>query len=430
MRKLTLTLFLIIITITVSIITVSGYDAVNFAMPQQRFISYNPTGTYICSMDGKKLSCTSLSKPERCISYNSEANIKAVSQYKSDTYALYTTVDLTEKYHIIKMDMNGAVSKYNISQSLVISAGSFAVSDNTFYFLESSGKYSEAIATDLNSNVKLRYYVGKSANKIFSNGSNVYILTYDLEVYRLENSKAVYCCTVTDRNIYNAGDGYIADVNGYAFSLKDGSRYKTSATDYYSITVCNGKTAYLDNDKIKILQSGYVSADTYNSILTSYNGQLCLVYSDGRTKFYREQDIKKEVFSPNISQNNNTSQNDNAESELVFSDGYIVCSKPMSITDFKGYAGKTAKLYDNNSYVTSGKIKTGMIAEINGNSYKLILLGDISGEGNINSSDIRKLFSDKLGKSELSDAYEKAADINTDGVVDNIDLVMLSRLKD
>ncbi len=60
--------------------------------------------------------------------------------------------------------------------------------------------------------------------------------------------------------------------------------------------------------------------------------------------------------------------------------------------------------------------------------YKVIVLRDITGEGNANTKDRTALLNYLLGKTELTEDVLKAADINTDGNVDAIDLLALDKI--
>lgn len=91
---------------------------------------------------------------------------------------------------------------------------------------------------------------------------------------------------------------------------------------------------------------------------------------------------------------------------------------------FKNYSGKS---------ITSGKLGTGATVTFSdgaGKSYMftIIMPGDLTGEGNSNSRDLKLLSDYILGKGNLEGAYLKAADLNNDGEVNTIDLLILSKM--
>lgn len=91
--------------------------------------------------------------------------------------------------------------------------------------------------------------------------------------------------------------------------------------------------------------------------------------------------------------------------------------------EFKNYAGKA---------ITSGKLGTGSVAIFSKDGktaeFIFIVKGDVTGEGNANSRDVDCMYNHILGKSSLSEINSKAADINNDGVVDTLDLLLLSKM--
>ena len=94
------------------------------------------------------------------------------------------------------------------------------------------------------------------------------------------------------------------------------------------------------------------------------------------------------------------------------------------IGSFKNYLGKDIS--------GSEKIGTGSTVKFLSDKeileYKIIILSDITGEGNANSKDRSTLLNYLLGKIELTEDVLKAADINIDGDVDAIDLLALDKI--
>lgn len=78
--------------------------------------------------------------------------------------------------------------------------------------------------------------------------------------------------------------------------------------------------------------------------------------------------------------------------------------------------------------VTSGSLGTGMLAEFSGKSYSLIVAGDLTGEGNINSRDLKALMNHLTDEVPLKEPYLTAADLHNDKKIDTKDLLALSKL--
>lgn len=55
-------------------------------------------------------------------------------------------------------------------------------------------------------------------------------------------------------------------------------------------------------------------------------------------------------------------------------------------------------------------------------------MGDITGEGSVNTYDKRRLTDYLLGKLELTSAQKYAANLDANHLIDSIDLLLLNRL--
>lgn len=83
--------------------------------------------------------------------------------------------------------------------------------------------------------------------------------------------------------------------------------------------------------------------------------------------------------------------------------------------------------------INEGKIPTGATVtfEKNGQTktFKIVVDGDLTGEGNVNSSDTDALVKHLLGKSSITDKlFLLASDLNNDGTINTLDLLALSKM--
>lgn len=87
------------------------------------------------------------------------------------------------------------------------------------------------------------------------------------------------------------------------------------------------------------------------------------------------------------------------------------------------------KTYDGNSK-TSGNVGTGFTVKFSGSDekrYTLIVPGDLTGEGNVNSRDVKLYMSYLCGETELAFPFTEAFDINGDNQNDTLDLLIASK---
>lgn len=73
--------------------------------------------------------------------------------------------------------------------------------------------------------------------------------------------------------------------------------------------------------------------------------------------------------------------------------------------------------------VESGHLATGMTAR----EYTLVVLGDCDGSGSLSNKDLRAAQGLMLNSDIDNDPYHRAADMNGDGAVTTLDLILLAQ---
>lgn len=95
------------------------------------------------------------------------------------------------------------------------------------------------------------------------------------------------------------------------------------------------------------------------------------------------------------------------------------------------YGAYQPSLYRGGKNIKGGNVGTAMTVVFSADddyTYELSVIGDITGEGNVNSRDVGELMDYFLGNIRFDGVYTDAADISDDGKVDLIDLAMLCRM--
>ncbi len=118
--------------------------------------------------------------------------------------------------------------------------------------------------------------------------------------------------------------------------------------------------------------------------------------------------------------------------EITFENGY--CIVPQGITfaklrDSLGAHKDSFSIFDKNSKeITSGQLGTGMEIRYKSQSFTIIIHGELTSEGNINSRDLKLMMKFITGEQTPDSALSKAADLNRDNVISVKDLVLLSKM--
>lgn len=109
-------------------------------------------------------------------------------------------------------------------------------------------------------------------------------------------------------------------------------------------------------------------------------------------------------------------------------------SPNTSLTKFKSNltTSGTSKLYDSNGQeiTSTNAIGTGMQLKITetGNTYTIIVKGDVNGDGKVTGSDLLKVKKDIVGLKKLSGNYKTAGDVNNSGSITSADLLKIKQV--
>ena len=153
------------------------------------------------------------------------------------------------------------------------------------------------------------------------------------------------------------------------------------------------------NTQVDILQKDVSNSNGYNWYKVKY----------GSYKGY----VASQYLNVNNS-NNNNNNNNNKSDEIKLNDEYAkVDGSTLIVTP--------NSTINNIATSASGTLKTGETVKVGSKSYTVAMLGDINGDGVIDSRDSLRILKYQVGKYNLNVNGKLAADLNGDGVVDSRD---------
>lgn len=246
---------------------------------------------------------------------------------------------------------------------------------------------------------------GYVPNKWVNDSSSLSIILNDDLIFCAERSKPI--ATITN----NTSNNSIELSYGNGLNLYDENKtivldypFETSSTDSY--------TVYIDNIYDK---DGIASYIEYNFNLFN------LKIDDIDPDPIKDDLLKSDLYNID-SQTHIITGIDQGTTIKEFKNNILYNTEKYSI-HFINYS---------NSVVTSGTVGTNMKVVLKENDkskceYTIVIYGDLTGEGNINSRDTNALLNYLLGKTSLSGPYLLAADINHDNEVNTLDLLLLER---
>lgn len=320
--------------------------------------------------------------------------------------------------------------------------------DNTVDVYSSSGVYVKTI------------YANRDAANISSSfdGEYIYLSSFN-ELGIIRNSELTRYSIACDKVIPCEGNCFQTDC-GEVYTT-DGSdvNYRCSFEGAVGVGIVDGCfVGYSGGEIIAVNDDGERSIfglSEPKAICSSNNRCACFVQNGDSldVTFVESDDVSVKISAyasdrdASVSSHTSSGSADNTASKTEYSIKSTVLafdesaktvtgiSPSTTIAQIKAsisYSGCTLQFTDSNGGVkTSGTIGTGGAVNFCGSgktlTYTIIIYGDLTGEGNVNSNDKNRLYDHLLGSSVLRGEELEAADINDDGCADLRDLVALSQ---
>ena len=320
--------------------------------------------------------------------------IRTVSHDENSAFALYQKSG--GKYGVARLDMrSGQATLTDLSLTETPQHHSFTVAGNEIFLLFSGKAYTYVLGfTD---GKTFRYELPSGAYTVFTNGGTAYAYTYGGEIYQIGQGSKRLCLTLTPHaDPINAGCGWIYTSDGALRSLNGGGFYTRTA----------------------------LSVKTENDVLTCPDGtkaacalgdRAAMLYSDGSV----------EVRSPEIE---TTSPVTADILERLPNNAVVTVELNTTVSQLKRRYSNVIDVTDKSGRsVTSGKLRTGSIVTLTDGSSTLAVKGDINGSGTMNNADVKYIMQHFVDEIGFTECEKKSADLNSDGIVSNIDLVLLAR---
>lgn len=285
--------------------------------------------------------------------------------------------------------------------------------------------------------------------------NNVYALT-DSGMYSINNDSytKISNLSFSTRGCFISNDIFTDEIGNFYRLYKDNKLLNYSCHPIYPcggvysknlITFSQNKIFSI-NSKTGEKVSSYSLNDDILQLYSIDNEIVALIYSEGAPNIcFVGYDELKKISNKNTQINNQTDISDDVKSRIS-SDVYNIDFDTMAIThipstttvaQFKknmNYDGYDVEFYryEKDTPLKSGNVGTATQAIFYNNReryvFELSVIGDLTGEGNVNTRDKRQIFGHVIGKIQMTGVFVTSADLDDSNEVDIIDIVLLLRL--
>lgn len=160
---------------------------------------------------------------------------------------------------------------------------------------------------------------------------------------------------------------------------------------------------------------------TWDKVVTSTGIEGYIARGDSKEQYV-------EVVSSNDNNNNGSSVVEN-NNNFKLEDSNLICEPATTVESIKEkYTNKTITVKDTEGKaITAGNIGTGYIVTIGNNTYTTVKIGDVNGDGNINSGDLFYTQKYLLKQIKFDENVKRACDVNKDNQINSGDLFYLQK---
>lgn len=435
---------LIFVFATADVAAFGNYSASDLENCNRLTTDSNSSGGFVYGFTGKTL-YSSMLVPNHYNRYiNVAYNIKSACQSGELSCAMYICDNKTSRYGISVINMNsGSIADYYFNGVNDAVSKMFSLSGNYAYFVRADATYSYVAVYGVDGSLKKKCNFGDNIYLLFNNNSITYAMLYDGRIYRFQGTGYTQVANIgRGVNAFNAGIGYICTESGMLVSLENGETSLVPDCSKNCVSAANGGFYTANGNRLifsgKNVSERFIKLSSSIRCIVSCNGRVATLnyaydYNDiSDSELKSNSDNQIDSFNDNNSYNQGgIYKNDlqNSGEYRIEQDKYIVGVAPStSVTSFKKNFSDSATVYNSDGNVmSSGNVRTGYTVSVNDHTYTIIILGDLTGEGNVKTNDVNVLMNYCVDSEILNELQVLAADYDCNGVVDNRDLVLIAR---
>ncbi len=402
-------------------------------------------GFFLVKNSSDTSSCTCIKENGDSILIFSQRNAKIIKAAVSDSYLYLFIEDKSSSdpmMGIFTYDKGGLLKSTSGVEADNTPASAFAADDIYFYYLESNNGKIHKISHDRRpyETVTLQ----KGITNLFSYNGNVYALSKD-SIINVNNADEILSSDIpnfSSSDVIEFYDNICIDDSGKVYSFNEGYGFKYIKTLNYKISFVLSKSyCGVSKNVIYSLSEAGTSIGKYTCDSdiedACVSGNKAAILCSGEVKIISLKDFA--AFNSNTPGSNSGLSSDknnkitDIENKYQVIDKYVIMSEGTTVAAIKKNIGTSLTFCnDDGKAVTSGKVGTGFRIEYRNNSsvlkkYTIIIKGDLTGEGSVNTRDSKALTDYLLENNDFNETKRFAADLDNNEKIDSIDLLLLIR---
>lgn len=222
------------------------------------------------------------------------------------------------------------------------------------------------------------------------------------------------------KNIYDEAGNGLCDSEYCVYDLDiKRNKYSVSYYDEDRKTLIK-KEEYLEDEKIEVIEYEKEDSNYYYELSSWVGYQQDLVITKDIELYAKYNKTSKQIKSDKYKVENNYIKN------VMLSNIYNKYSYNDFISNISQKEGFL--MYENNNIISPEYIKTGMIYKNKYKEYKIVLTGDVTGDGLVKMNDIMMIANHLIDNNTLKGEYFYAADLTNDDKVKMNDLMKLANI--
>lgn len=384
--------------------------------------------------------CTSItSQGEKSVIFcKSGYEISKAVTSKSYLYILAKS----DEYHAIFTLLRNGNTDTSYIPSEDVNPLSFTASDKSLHFISKDKSYT--ISVNRNTHDCTTNFFTDSVNKLFVYDEKVYAVTSGA-IYSLDNPTATIKCDIPsfDSSEPVFYENIFIDTNGKVYFFSSDNGFKYIKTLSYKKAFMLNNTYYGVNESTiyKLSENGsaiskYSCSENIDDI--AVNGNKIALLNSKNVRLITQKDFTA-IENPKTESSSPISEPDfDGFTDYTTDRDYIIIPQGTTVAVLKKHINSVENsslvFYNDDSKRTDeGTLGTGFSLYCYENSslkakYTIIVMGDVTGEGSVNTRDKRKLTDYLLGKLELTSPQKYAANLDKNNTVDSLDLLLLIRI--